>query len=451
MPIRLSDDFWNSRWAAKNNSDNGIKGALLAAGFGSRLKPLTDHLLPKPMFPLGGKVPISELWVRKLIQSGVRDISMNVCVLRDTLKHHFKDGSKFGTQINFVDEIAPSGTFGGVCKQALGTDSKHLPGEERVTCEAFQGSTLIVPSGDIVTNFGSTELEEMYDIHKKVGAACTIVLSPVPWDRIEHFGTAVLENPETRKGLISKSGKIEKFLEKDPNSPSNLNNASIYMVEMDLIKSLDPFRTEASVDIDKPFYDFGKHVFSVLLDPRPDISISKDSILWGIQYDGLWFDVGQKRDYIKVNEALLDKKIDIHLPFEELPWGYLGTDVDIDFSEVTIVPPVVIGNKCIIHPGATIGPYAVIGDGWEVGSGASIQHSVMWERYAYFIKNGGKISAADRKELDPQQVLENVTIDKSIITGGMIAENISEMTVGVLAEGQLEKLPIDWLPKGPRA
>ena len=39
--------------------------------------------------------------------------------------------------------------------------------------------------------------------------------------------------------IVSKSGRIAEFIEKDPDSPSNLNNASIYMIETEVLKALD--------------------------------------------------------------------------------------------------------------------------------------------------------------------------------------------------------------------
>jgi NDP-sugar pyrophosphorylase family protein len=104
------------------------------------------------------------------------------------------------------------------------------------------------------------------------------------------------------------------------------------MIEMELIRALDPLRTEARLDIPNAFYDFGKHVFPALLGRLPYASLPRDFILWGIEYQGRWFDVGQKRDYLRVNELLLDGKLDVPLPYEQLPWGYLGSNVACPIS-----------------------------------------------------------------------------------------------------------------------
>lgn len=452
MPIHFPPSFWETRWTHQKQVQDEIKCAILAAGLGRRMDPLTAQHLPKPLFPLGGKIPMAEVWVRRFVESGITDISMNLCVLKETIKRYFRDGTKFGVRIDYAEEDIPSGTLGGVCKQALGREAKCVrPGEVMPTAEPFRGSTLIVPSGDIVTNFGAQLLEETYDLHKRVGAACTMVLVPVPWERRKDFGTVVLDRPEARAGALSQSGRVAEFREKDPDSPSNLNNASIYLIEMDLLRTLDPLRTEARSDLAEGFYDFGKHVFPAMLGRLPYGRLPKDFLLWGVQYDGAWFDVGQKRDYLRVNEYLLDDKLEIELPYEKLPWGYLGSNVNLDFSRVTIVPPVVIGNDCIIAPNARLGPYAVIGDGWIIEDGATIRNSVLWERYPFFTDSGEEISVADRDLVDRHEIRRGVTIEESIVAGGAVDRDVREATVDVLEDGELGILPIDYVPEGPRA
>jgi mannose-1-phosphate guanylyltransferase/phosphomannomutase len=451
MAIELKD-YLSKSWSYKKGVTGKIQLAVLAAGLGKRMDPLTAHHLPKPMFPIGGSAPMAEMWVRRAIKSGIMDISMNLCVLSNTIRNYFKDGARFGTEIKYIEEDIPSGTLGGICKQALGKKAKKVFKNETMPEVAeFKGTTIIAPSGDIVTGFGSDMLEEMYDIHKKKGAAFSMVLSPVPWEKRGEFGTVELDSPEELKGPISKSGKIVKFREKDPNSPSNLNNASIYMIEMDLLKILDPLRTEVNTNISEPFYDFGKHVFPAMLGRLEYIKLPKDFLLWGLQYEGPWFDVGRKRDYLNVNKSFLDGDFELEIAYEKYPWGYLGTNVAIDFSKVNIIPPVIIGNDCIIAPGTTLGPYAVIGDGWTIERKACIRNSVLWKRYSFFPGKGEEISVNERRVDDMHQVRRGITIDECIIVGGTIESDLHEKTVDVLQDGRTEILPIDWVPNVTRA
>jgi len=452
MPIRYPQKYWNSCWASSQNMGGQIKGGILGAGLGRRLDPLTAYHLPKPLFPLGGKVPISEIWLRRFIDSGVTDVSLNLCVLAEAMKRQFGTGAKFGIDLSYIEENVPTGTLGGVCKMALGQEAKSLPSDlARPRRAPFSGSTMIVPSGDIVSNFDSDLLQEMYDIHRKAGAALTMVLTEIPMSRRKDFGTVLLDRPESRAGEISLAGRVVDFREKDPDSPSCLNNGSIYMIDMELLRVIDGFRTEAEAGIEDPFYDFGKHVFPALLGRLPHVKLPKDFILWGARYDGPWFDVGNKRDYLRVNEQVLDDVIKIPLTYERLPWGYLGSNVSINFSAVEIHAPVVIGNDCVIESGAVLGPHAVIGDGWVVESGAKISNSVLWERYPYYRNGKDKVSAIDRRIVDRHEIRRKTQVHESIIAGGCIQTDIIEKTVDVRDDGEMVVLPIDYLPDEVRA
>ncbi len=452
MPISFDSSHWDNCWTNKKGLRREIRGAILAAGLGKRMQPLSSHHLPKPLFPLGGKVPLAELWVRKFVESGITDITMNLCVLSQTIKRHFVDGARFAANMTYLEESVPSGTLGGVCKQALGSEAKQtVPDKDRSGVADFSGSTLLVPSGDIVTNFSAEMLKEMYEIHKSVGAALTMVLVPVPWDKRKDFGTVILDKPKIRNGGVSRTGRIAAFKEKDPDSPSNLNNASIYMIERDFLEMLDPLRSAADPSLDEGFYDFGKHVFPAALGGLPYCKLPKDCPLWGLEFDGRWYDVGQKRDYLRVNEAVLDGNVNIWLPYEQFAWGFMGTNVTIDFAKTQIIPPVVIGNNCVIEPGTTIGPYAVIGDDWIIEKGATVRHSVLWERYSFLDKDGKEQSVAERQLVDRHEIRRGVTVEESIVAGGAIDQETRERTVLVLADGELENLPIDYVPDGPRA
>ncbi len=428
-----------------------LGSAILAAGFGKRMAPLTGRYLPKPLFPLGGKVPILETWVRKLVAAGLTDLSMNLCVLKGTIRRYFDDGSRFGAALRYVEEDHPSGTLGGVCKQVLGRQARIFSGETPPTQDRFPGDTIVAPSGDIVTNFDAEQLEELLDWHRRQGAAVTMVLTPIAWERRGDFGTVVLKHPQKRRKPLSQAGPVKDFREKDPLSPSNLNNASIYLIETRLLAELDACRTPADPDLAEPFYDFGKHVFPALLGRLDYLRLSGDNRLMGVQYDGAWHDVGQKRDYLSVNEAVLDGDLRVELPYDAFSWGYLGRGTDADLSKIHITPPVVIGNHCQIEAGVKLGPYAIIGDGWAIEQGAQISHSVLWERYSMRQADGTELPLDDQLQQNPQRIAAGVRIRKSIIAGGRIDRDVQESTVYVDDHGRVSQSPIDRTDTGPRA
>jgi NDP-sugar pyrophosphorylase family protein len=307
------------------------------------------------------------------------------------------------------------------------------------------GSTLIVPSGDIVANFGRELLEEARFIHKRAGAALTMVLTEIPLERRGDFGTVLLKKAETRPGKLSLSGRVCGFFEKDPKSPSCLNNASIYIIETDFVRMLDRYRTEADPSLKEPFYDFGKHVFPAMTGRLPYINFPEDYRLWGIEFRGAWFDVGTKCDYLSVNRSVLDGLIDVPIPYRACSWGYIGEDVSLDEERVTVVPPVLVGNGCKIEHGAVLGPYAVIGDGWLVRRGAEISNSVLWEKYPYYWT--GKRACVEAGE---PEVQSHVKVRNSIVAAPCVAEDVISQTLDLRQDGTSELMPIEYVPAGPR-
>ena len=85
---------------------------LLAAGYGTRLKPLTDHT-PKPLVPVAGR-PMIEYALDKLRDYGIEEIVINVSYLKTQLQAHlakFKD-----LRVTISEEAEPLETGGGLKK-----------------------------------------------------------------------------------------------------------------------------------------------------------------------------------------------------------------------------------------------------------------------------------------------------------------------------------------------
>src|SRR5690606_8451407 len=85
---------------------------LMAGGRGKRLQPLTDHV-PKPLLKVGDK-PIIEYNIDRLINVGIKRITLSVNYLAEQLEEYFGDGSPKGIQIDYVREEKPLGTIGSI-------------------------------------------------------------------------------------------------------------------------------------------------------------------------------------------------------------------------------------------------------------------------------------------------------------------------------------------------
>lgn len=111
-------------------------GMILAAGLGARLKPLTE-LRPKPLMEIGGH-PIIFYLINKLIESGIKDIYINVYYKAEQIINAVKSVN-FDACINFSHEEEILGTAGGI---------KRVVEKFRLT-----DRELIVINGDIWCDF----------------------------------------------------------------------------------------------------------------------------------------------------------------------------------------------------------------------------------------------------------------------------------------------------------
>ena len=100
---------------------------ILAAGYGKRLRPLTDHT-PKPMVSVGGK-PLIVHHLEKIAQTGIVDVVINLGHLGSKIAEGLGNGSQLGLSIEYSDEgPEPLETGGGMTKALplLGEDTFML-------------------------------------------------------------------------------------------------------------------------------------------------------------------------------------------------------------------------------------------------------------------------------------------------------------------------------------
>jgi len=200
-----------------------MKGMILAAGEGRRLRPLTNHT-PKPMLPVGNH-PLLEHIIVHLRNCGVTDLAINLYHLPDAVVDYFGDGHTWGVNLKFSVEERLLGSAGGV---------------KRV--QSFFDDTFVVYYGDIFTQ---ADLRPLIDHHRQAGVMATMGLYrvPDPWNR----GIVALDQDQI----------IGQFAEKPPRDQvfSNLANAGIYVMEPELLARIPPNQS----------YDFGHDVFPGML------------------------------------------------------------------------------------------------------------------------------------------------------------------------------------------
>jgi dTDP-glucose pyrophosphorylase len=87
-----------------------LQAVIMAGGFGTRLRPLTDDT-PKPMLQVGGR-PLMERTIEGLQRAGISRINVTTHYMPEKIIQHFGQGQKFGVDLNYVSEDQPLGTAG---------------------------------------------------------------------------------------------------------------------------------------------------------------------------------------------------------------------------------------------------------------------------------------------------------------------------------------------------
>lgn len=147
-----------------NNPKTSIKVVLLAAGLGTRLRPLTQHM-PKVMVPIAENKPALEHVICLLRDQGFKEFVVNLHYLPDQITDHFGDGSRFGVAIEYSDERGVLLETGGAIKKM----------------EPLLGDTFLLVYAD---NMHFFDFRPLIEFHRKNNALATIVLgrSGIPQD-----------------------------------------------------------------------------------------------------------------------------------------------------------------------------------------------------------------------------------------------------------------------------
>lgn len=99
-----------------------MRAMILAAGFGERLRPLTETT-PKPLLKIHGK-PLIQHHIERLARAGICELVINTSWLGEQIESFIGDGSRFGVQVAWSREPQPLETGGGIRRalSLLGSD-----------------------------------------------------------------------------------------------------------------------------------------------------------------------------------------------------------------------------------------------------------------------------------------------------------------------------------------
>ncbi len=177
-----------------------MKAIILAAGLGTRLRPLTD-VTPKVMLPIGGK-PLLEHHIENLKKFNITDIGINLFYLPKVIESYFGNGNRLGVNLHYTREDNILGTSGSI----------------NLFRDWLEDDDFMVIYGD---NFCELDYQKIIDTYHNLQDCSGLI-------GLNHSEIII------GKGLvkIDDSSKILSFVEK-PDNPENFNtdlvNAGIYM------------------------------------------------------------------------------------------------------------------------------------------------------------------------------------------------------------------------------
>jgi len=311
-----------------------MKAVILAAGQGTRLRPVT-LTMPKPLVPVANKWLIAYA-IDILKEANFSDIGIVVNSLESPICKVIGDGKGLGVNIDYIVQTEQLGLAHAIklCKDFVGDDPFAV----------FLGDNIFQDKlKDLLTTFESSDAE------------ASIVLVEVPDP--ERFGVAVVEGD-----------KITELMEKPPNPPSNLAVAGVYLFRnsiFDAISRIKPsWRNEYEIT----------DAMALLLEDGKKMS--------PYTLKGWWIDAGKPNAIVLANQLVLED-----LPYTPAPENSDQIEGNCEVSHRVVIGegskiidsvvrgPVIIGNNTIIK-NSYVGPYTSIGDDVVV-EGSEVEASII--------------------------------------------------------------------------
>ncbi len=316
-----------------------MKAVVLAAGLGTRMRPLT-FTKPKFLLPVAGKPALDHVLLL-LKNAGINEIAMIVGYGREHLIKRYGDGSEFGIKLRYIHQ-----------QKLLGTANAISLAEDFVGNENF-----LAINGDTLIDQESLNL-----FLRRYGE-----VAPTP-----NFGglmaTIEVEKPEQFGIVFLKGDKVSEIVEKPKRVKSRLANAGVYVFSPAIFEAIK--RTRKSKR--------GEYELTTSI----QILIKKGKMVYTSPL-ALWADIGRPWDLLIVNEYFLrgqrgeiHGKVEVGASVEDNVYVGEGSRIR---SGSYILGPTYIGRDCDIGPNCFIRPCTSIGDDARIGNAVEVKNSIIMD------------------------------------------------------------------------
>ncbi|WP_267642362.1 bifunctional sugar-1-phosphate nucleotidylyltransferase/acetyltransferase [Haloarchaeobius amylolyticus] len=303
-----------------------MQAVILAAGEGTRIRPLSDNV-PKPMVPTADG-PLVERTVAAAVTAGADELLMVVGYEGEAVREYFGDEYE-GTPIRYAVQEEQRGTA-----HAVAAAAEYIDGP------------FAVLNGD--NCFDTESVVELFERRPSVLAYRA-------------------EEPSNYGVLHTEDGIVTGVTEKPDDPPGNLVNAGAYVF---------PEAARDWLEVEES--ERGEHEITDVLD-----RVVAEFSVTPVEVDR-WLDVGRPWELLAANETYL-AELDARVEGEVSDDAHLEGTVVVE-EGATVKPGVVIEGPVLVRSGATVGPNAyvrgatLIDEDAKVGNAVEVKNSVVGKR-----------------------------------------------------------------------
>jgi mannose-1-phosphate guanylyltransferase len=303
------------------------EAVILVGGKGTRLRPLTIET-PKPMLALAG-VPFLIHQLARLQAAGVEHAVLATSYLPEVFSDSLGDGSSLRLRLDYVTEVEPLGTGGGIRNVA-----------DRL--ESGPEDPVLILNGDVLSGH---DITAQLALHRDTRAAVTLHLVEV--DDPRAFG-CVPTTPD---------GRVTAFLEKDPEPVTRQINAGCYVFTRRVIDAI-PAGRPVSVE---------RETFPGLL--------AAGAVVTGFVDSSYWLDVGTPAAFVQGSADVVRGRL-TSPALPGTPGEFLVLDGAVVHPSAQLSAGTLVGRDAVVDAGARV-VGSVVGDGAQICAGALIVESVV--------------------------------------------------------------------------
>jgi len=306
---------------------------ILAAGLGSRLRPLTTHL-PKPLVPILNR-PLLWYLIRCIKQAGIHEIAINLHYRGEQIRRWLGHGEHLGVEITYSEEAELLGSAGGVWRM------RHF----------FGNAPGLIVHGDILFD---VDLSAVIQYHLSRTAQATLVLHPA--HHRYNYG----------KIRVNAQGQIGQFVEQQA---SGVNGplidtvfTGVQILDPEILKTT-PAGSGTSLTT---------AVYTGLL--------AKASRFYGYLMHGYWSDIGTPRRYWETSMDVVGGRVGSAVDLFQGEWDpRMACHPEMSLVD-TIRPPLASAPDVSWQRDSRLGPEVILGEGCQLAHDVYLVQSVLWPR-----------------------------------------------------------------------